>query len=242
MVGEKLVEAASFEDNTITWANNRITFAQDSQAGGGKVINGALEGYWPGGINLKGASRPDYDVPFRGRYLSFSFEKNRWKPDGDLSLEERAIRIGQKRVEEVVFTNNLLHWSGAGGEMNHGEIQFSIDPTTQLPKFVGYVWEADSRPKNPNLQGTYALEGTNGSSRGNGRGHAVGVKPPVPVGNTKIPARVFEILGTIGLEGSDPTSLFIWSRWQRACFTSRLTNSFVPKILEVIAGNESAKS
>ena len=229
LIGDDVIDAPHFEDNTITWGNNRITFAQDSQANGGKVLSGALEGYWPDGINLKGASLPDYDAPFRGRYLSFLFEKNRWNANGDFSLEERAIRIGQQKVEGVSFKNNLLHWSGAGGEVNHGEIQFSIDPTTQLPKFVGYVWETGSKPKNPNIQGTYALD-------------AAGVKPPVPVGDIQIPARVFEVLGTIGLEGSNPTSLFIWSRWQRACFTSRLANSFVPKICEVIAGNKPIKA
>lgn len=224
MIAGDLIAAVSFEDNTITWGNNSITFAQNGNANGGKSLSGSLEGYWAGGINLKGASLPDYDAPFRGSYLSFSFEKNSWKSNGDFSVEDGAVRLGQTRVEGAVFNNNLLQWSDAGGHANHGELQFSIDPTTQLPKFVGYVWETDSKPKNPNIQGQYAL-------------NTKGVRPPLPIGDGQVPARVFEILGTIGLESTNPMSLFIWSRWQRACFTSRLANSFVPKIREAIVNN-----
>jgi hypothetical protein len=350
MVGTEPIEAAHFADNTIKWGNNRITFAQDGQTSGGKALSGTLEGYWPGGVNLRGASLVNDDAPFRGRYLAFVFEKNRWSAKGELDFEAEAVHIGGKRVEGAVFNHHWLRWSGAGGNVSQGEIQFSIDPTTQLPKFVGYVWGREGKPKNPNIQGTYALEMNRGASperepvgrfttairladgtfgpggpvvevtgadtatygvtisdgsaslrvdnasfdqenavlswrhrtaagslseyanadlrfsknpltgavvfsgsywqgeappppaSENWRGHALGVRPPVPVGETQVPARVFEVLGTIGLEGSNATSLFIWSQWQRACFTSRLASRFVPKICEAIAGNKPGKA
>jgi hypothetical protein len=113
------------------------------------------------------------------------------------------------------------------GEFANADLRFEANPLTGVAVFCGNYWRGDVQPS-PGAE--------------NWRGHAIGVKPPIPVEDTRVPARVFEILGTIGLVESHPTSLFIWSRWQRACFTSRLTNSFVPKILNAIAGNEAAKS
>jgi hypothetical protein len=132
------------------------------------LISGTLDSYWKGGANLRGVSIADYDVPYRGRYFSFAFEKSGWKGSGDFNFEGEAVQIGGTKVEGIDFKDNLLRWSQLGGEANSAEIQFSIDPTTQLPKFVGYVWEDDSRPKNPNLQGTFALETNHGSTSGAG--------------------------------------------------------------------------
>ena len=116
-----------------------------------------------------------------------------------------------------------LSWSGADGEYGNGKLHFSANPLTGASIFHGAHWSTGTEPS----------EGAE-----NWQGNATGVRPPMPVGDNQVPARVFEILGTIGLEGSDPASLFIWSRWQRACFTSRLANRFVPKVIEAIAENK----
>ncbi|HYW72188.1 MAG TPA: SAM-dependent methyltransferase [Pyrinomonadaceae bacterium] len=232
LIEEITITDGRFEDNAISWGRNRINFAQDPDSNGRKVISGALDGYWPGGANLKGASVVEYDDPFRGRYSTYEFDKGVWKRNGDFNFAGSAVHLGQSKIEKVVFRNNWLTWSHAGGAADNGEIQFSIDPTSQVPKFVGYVWTGNARPKNPNIQGTFALDLNNSAA----------CKPPAPVGVTNLPAKIFEVLCAISLAASDPATLFIWSRWQRACFTSRLVNSLAPKIVDVIVGNEPAKS
>lgn len=332
------VEITGYKNNTVTFDGNEITFALENNADGSKTLAGKLNGK-----EIRGKSQPDYNAVFQGQYLSFSFVKNRWKPSNSLLVEENAISIGQTKLTGVSFNNNLLTWSGAGvDEMDNGEIQFTIDPSTQLPKFIGYIWEGDSRPAHPNIQGSFLInpdstdkyagkysssllandgtfvpsnlnleivktgetnykvvlnwyddeiiinepvldtesgtlvwqnQNTEGSlsefenaelqfnfdtlkgvstfhgkhwrgnvlsseAEENWRGTAGGMRSPVPSGDNPIPAGVFEVLGTIGLEASDPSSLFIWSRWQRACFTSRLANSLVPKICEAITDNK----
>lgn len=227
------VDSAGFDGDALSWGNNRLTFMKGEGKGAGKALFGSLDGYWKGGLNLKGASLPDYDAPYRGRYSSFSFVKNRWKPSGDFHFEEGVVLFGQRKVEGVAFEHNLLSWSGAGDGPTNGEVHFSIDPTTQLPKFVGYVWNSGPRPKHPNVQGVYALDAAHAPSE---------VRPPVPVGGGPLPARVFEVLGAIGLQSRDPASLFIWSRWQRACFMSRLLNRLAPQILDLVLGAAHTKS
>jgi hypothetical protein len=54
------IKPVHYDDTTLTWGTNRLTFAHDPQARDGRVLSGQLEGYWTGGMNLKGSSLPHY--------------------------------------------------------------------------------------------------------------------------------------------------------------------------------------
>lgn len=150
------VDYTKFENNTITWENNRISFTSDIQSKGRKLLTGFLEGCWADGENLKGFSLPNFDTPYQGHYSTSVFNNNRWKAGGDFIFREKMIQLGSQEINNVEFEHNLVRWSDAGGESGNGEIQFFIDPITQLPKFVGYIWGSKKKPKHPNLQGILA--------------------------------------------------------------------------------------
>lgn len=214
---DRPVEAEDFQGTTLSWGDNQITFSQDEKVPGRNLLSGRLQGYWAEGVNVVGTSMPDDDTPFRGGYAAYLWSDSQWQPVGDFSYDLPDVRFGEQPLEQASFERNVLQWSSRNGVTNHGSLQFFIDPTTQIPKFIGYLWRAGAKPEHPNLLGVYSFKST------------AGLRPPLPVG-ASIPPPVWDVLAAIGLEGKNPGCHFLWSRWQRARFTCRVSNRLLTKV------------
>jgi Tetrapyrrole (Corrin/Porphyrin) Methylases len=204
------VDSAGFADGTLGWDGNRITF---TVTGGEARVAGHLSG----GVEFDGVRMSSDAAPFEGRYRAYLWVESQWAPCGEFLYESDAVRVGRYHVESADLVRNVLRWTGEGEGKSSGDLRFFIDPTDQLPKFVGYLWASGPQPEYPNLMGVLAVAPDT-------------VEPPQPVGAGGVPAHVWRTLGAIGLEGVNPGCHFLWSRWQRVRFTSRLSNRLLKKV------------
>ena len=168
-VGGQSIDSAEFTDGTIQWGGNRITFTQEGGEAGDNRLTGSLEGYWTGGINLDGRSLPGDSTPFEGIYQAYLWADNQWAPCGEFVYESGTVRVGRHTIENTHYDRSLLQWAGVENGIGNGFVRFFIDPTAQLPKFVGSLWNSGPRPEYPNMLGVHALRrstpGTTGSRR-----------------------------------------------------------------------------
>lgn len=141
--------------NTVTWGSNSITFAMSTTTVGQRTISGTLDGFWTGGPNMNGLTTPSYDDPYRGQYTAkVQQSSGAWTPISGVYYDGNILTIGKQQITTAVFSNSVVTWSGAGGTYDSGELQFTIDPLTQLAMFTGVVWASgQSQPATPNING-----------------------------------------------------------------------------------------
>jgi hypothetical protein len=230
MVDGKRVEFEERSDGTIHWGGNRISFRPEGGEAGGSLLTGSLEGYWTGGVNLDGASLRDHRAPFEGTYRAYLWKDNQWAPCGEFVYDSGTVRVGRHTIGNTLFDKNLLQWEGMEDGIGNGIVRFFIDPVAQVPKFVGSLWNSGPRPEFPNMVAVLALTAN------------VPLEPPDPVGDIGVPPAVWRTVGAIGREGLNPGCHFLWSRWQRARFTSRVTNGLLRKVCAAVAQGDLLQS
>lgn len=211
------VEGVRIGHRCIQWGNDQITFSRDMQIPGKHLLSGRLKGF-----SVAGLSAADHHEPFEGKYRTFFWSANQWKPYAELHYDGLVVRLNGKTYEQVVFDHDRLQWASTDEDLTRGRVQFFIDPATQLPKFIGYLWTSESCPDEPNVFGMLSLEST----------AQLRLSPSFE--DSAVPAHIWEKLAAIAMSSSEPSFHLLWSRWQRTRFACGLLNDLVPAIYDVL--------
>ncbi|TMP29011.1 hypothetical protein CWB99_09580 [Pseudoalteromonas rubra] len=145
------IDVTKYEDQSVYWNNSRIDFSYDEDTR--NTVLHSSQTTLPNGeqVQLRGLKSRSYSQPLIGYYSGYLYLKGQWQGEVELKFNGKELLLGGHKVDEVHFDDNKIEWQNAGGNLNNGIIQFLIDPITQVPKCVGFLWKTGEKPAQANF-------------------------------------------------------------------------------------------